>query len=229
MGVHTLQSDLEADIPLKPIVHTEEPKLKDDFLLVNSHQIFTLQAEPSRTDHSLTVVLIHDQINDSYSWSETKTLQTLALHGYHAVAFDLPSHGRSTGQPLQNSQERADFLLKFLDIAGLSQQRVVLVGASMAGQFLIPFLNLMTEQNLAGVIGVGLSDAQELDATVVLPKTLLIRGEMDTSIGLNAANAWKHQENVRQFVVPSGKHLCHLGNSQLFNKVLINFLNSLSN
>jgi predicted dehydrogenase len=66
-----------------------------------------------------------------------------------------------------------------MEIAGLSQQRVVLVGASMAGQFLIPFLNA-TERQLAGVVGIGLSDAQELDATVVLPKTLLVRGEMDT-------------------------------------------------
>jgi pimeloyl-ACP methyl ester carboxylesterase len=191
MGV---QSDLEADIPLKPIVQQEEPKLKDEFLLVDQHRIFVLESAPRENDHALAVILFHDQINDSYSWSESKTLQvsivrtlfydtshfqTLALYGYRALALDLPSHGRSTGSPLQSSEERAAFLSKFMDVAGLSQQRVVLVGASMAGQFLIPFLN-STEQKLAGVVGVGLSDAQNLDAAVVLPKTLLIRGEMDT-------------------------------------------------
>jgi pimeloyl-ACP methyl ester carboxylesterase len=97
----------------------------------------------------------------------------------------------------------------------------------MAGQYLIPLLNSPNEHKILGVVGVGLSDTQDLDASTSLPKTLLIRGELDTSLGVNASVTLKRFENVREFVVPGGKHLCHLSNSQLFNKVLINFLNSI--
>jgi pimeloyl-ACP methyl ester carboxylesterase len=99
----------------------------------------------------------------------------------------------------------------------------------MAGQFIISYLNNCTEvKQISGLIGIGLSDTHELDQKAILPNTLLIRGELDLSIGLNASNAWKHRENVRQFVIPNAKHLCHINNPQLFNKVLINFLNSIS-
>lgn len=88
MGVHAVQPDLEADIPLKPIVQQEEPKLKDEFLLVDQHRIFVLGAEPLQSEHALAVVLLHDQINDSYSWSEAKTLQVGGLEGFGIFSWN---------------------------------------------------------------------------------------------------------------------------------------------
>jgi hypothetical protein len=48
-------------------------------LVVDQHRIFVLGTEPAQSEHALAVVLLHDQINDSYSWSETKTLQVGVL------------------------------------------------------------------------------------------------------------------------------------------------------
>jgi len=227
MGVQK-SNDLEADIEVDVLVE-EEPKVTNEYVEVEEHRIFTLNADPvEERSQKCTVVLLHDQINDSNSWMEIKTLQTLSLYGYKAIAIDLPSHGRSSGPALHKAEKRSDFLEKFLEKLQLDNSKLVLLGTSMAGQYLIPFLNRLEENsNLLGLIGVGLSDCGELDLQIVMPKTLLIRGEMDTSIGLNASNALKNVENVRQFVMPAGKHLCHLGNPQLFNKVLINFLNSI--
>ncbi|KAI6233820.1 AB hydrolase-1 domain-containing protein [Aphelenchoides fujianensis] len=190
---------------------------------VDGRQIFFLSATPAlAADRRCTVLLVHDQINDSFVWSEIKTIQVLAAHGYRCVALDLPSNGRSEGPSVGSPSERADFLRNFLESVQRSEEEsFVLVGASMAGHENI--------SRLIGVVGIALSDTQDLQPATQLPPTLAIRGELDTSIGLSASTAFKSFENVRQFVIPNGKHLCHLANSELFNRVLLDFLNDLPN
>ncbi|KAI6188830.1 AB hydrolase-1 domain-containing protein [Aphelenchoides besseyi] len=196
---------------------------------IDGRKIFYIYTKPT-PDRCCTVILFHDQINDSFVWSEINTLQILAAYGYRSVALDLPLFGRSEGAGFETQEERGTFVQHFLDnIQQSNDEMFVLIGASMAGQYLIPFLNHVADvkQRLIGFVGVALSDSHELNASIRLPSTLIIRGELDSSIGIDASSAFKVFENVRHFVIPRGKHLAHLGNAELFNRVLVNFLNGL--
>ena len=69
------------------------------------------------------VVLIHGAGIDSTVWQ----LQTryLAYRGMRAMAVDLPGHGRSGGEALGSVEEMADWLVRFLDAAGVAQAHIV--------------------------------------------------------------------------------------------------------
>ncbi len=77
------------------------------------------------------VMLIHGAGMDSTVWQ----LQTryLAYRGIRALAVDLPGHGRSGGEALGSVEEMADWLVRFLDAAGVTQAHMV--GHSM-GSFI---------------------------------------------------------------------------------------------
>lgn len=64
-------------------------------------------------------------------------LQTFAACGYNCLALDLPSMGRTGGQAVEEAR-RPQFLCAFIDAVGLRD--VVLVGSSMAGQYVVPLL-----------------------------------------------------------------------------------------
>ncbi|RJG05707.1 alpha/beta hydrolase [Noviherbaspirillum cavernae] len=74
-----------------------------------------------------TAVFIHGVQNDHSVWA----LQTryFAHHGFGVLALDLPSHGRSTGSPLQSVEAMAAWLFAVLDAAGVRQ--ATLIGHSM--------------------------------------------------------------------------------------------------
>lgn len=76
MGVQKAQSDLEADISLN-FVGDEEPKVRSEHVQVEEHIIFTLRTETIEgvNKRNLLVLFLHDQVNDSYAWSESKVLQ----------------------------------------------------------------------------------------------------------------------------------------------------------
>lgn len=77
--------------------------------------------EPAGDDP--VILLIHGAGMDSTVWQ----LQTryLAHRGYRAVAVDLPAHGRSCGEPLASVAEMADWIVRFMDAAGLERAHVV--------------------------------------------------------------------------------------------------------
>jgi len=74
-----------------------------------------------------SVVFVHGAGNDHSVWA----LQSryFAHHGWNALAVDLPAHGRSGGAPLASVEALADWLVAFLDAAGVAQ--AALVGHSM--------------------------------------------------------------------------------------------------
>ena len=73
------------------------------------------------------VVLIHGAGMDRTVWQFQA--RALAGHGYDVYAVDLPGHGGSQGPPPTDIEGYADWLVGFLDAAGIDQ--AVLVGHSM--------------------------------------------------------------------------------------------------
>ena len=69
------------------------------------------------------VLLIHGSGHDSTVWQ----LQTryLAYRGVRAVAVDLPAHGRSGGEPLGSIEAMADWVARFVEVAGFGSVHVV--------------------------------------------------------------------------------------------------------
>ena len=74
-----------------------------------------------------TIAFVHGAQHDHSVW----ILQTryLAHHGWSVLAFDLPGHGRSEGEPLTTVEAIADWVLAALDAAGVA--RAMIVGHSM--------------------------------------------------------------------------------------------------
>ncbi len=74
-----------------------------------------------------SVAFVHGAGVDHSVWG----LQSryFGYHGRNVLAVDLPGHGRSEGPPLASVEAIAEWLLGFLDAAGLA--RVALVGHSM--------------------------------------------------------------------------------------------------
>ncbi|NDI84562.1 alpha/beta fold hydrolase [Undibacterium crateris] len=74
-----------------------------------------------------TLVLIHGAQNDHSVWA----LQSryLANHGYNLIALDLPGHGLSAGPALSSVEDMADWVLAFLQQAGIEHAH--LAGHSM--------------------------------------------------------------------------------------------------
>jgi len=70
-----------------------------------------------------TVIFVHGAGMDHTVWM----LQTrfFAHHGRNVLAIDLPGHGRSEGPALTSIGEMAEWLLRFLDAAGLDKAAVV--------------------------------------------------------------------------------------------------------
>ena len=60
-----------------------------------------------------------------------------AHHGYNVLAFDLPGHGRSGGDPLPSIEAMADWCARFLDAAQV--QSAAVVGHSMGSLVALEF------------------------------------------------------------------------------------------
>jgi len=80
-------------------------------------------------DHTggVPVVLLHGAGMDRTVWQFQA--RALASHGYDVYAVDLPGHGASAGPPPADIEGYADWLVGFIDAAGID--RAVLVGHSM--------------------------------------------------------------------------------------------------
>ncbi|MBN1137813.1 MAG: alpha/beta fold hydrolase [Anaerolineae bacterium] len=81
----------------------------------------------SRTTARPALVFIHGAGGSHQLW----LYQVRGLLKVTSYALDLPGHGRSTGQGRDSIAAYADWLIEFLDAAGL--ERVTLVGHSMGG------------------------------------------------------------------------------------------------
>lgn len=96
-------------------------------LTVNGHNVYAYTGGRQPDQGAPWVVFVHGAAHDHSVWS----LQSryLAHHGRNVLAVDLPGHGRSAGQPIEDIGTLADWLLATLDAAGIVS--AALVGHSM--------------------------------------------------------------------------------------------------
>lgn len=103
-------------------------------------------ADQRHADHAGSpLLLIHGAAGTHLDWS-------LALRKRHALAPDLPAHGRSPGPPPATLRACADALAALLDALGVP--RVIAVGQSMGGGIALA-LALAHPQRVAGLVLIG--------------------------------------------------------------------------
>ena len=96
---------------------------------VDGHDVFATTGGAAFDPAKPVVVFLHGAGFDRTVWR----LQTrwFANHGRSVLAVDLPGHGRSGGVPLGSIADIADWTIRLLDAARVSQ--AALVGHSMGG------------------------------------------------------------------------------------------------
>ncbi len=90
-------------------------------------KVFAQTGGKAFDEEKQSVVLLHGAGMDQTVWQQQS--RYLAHHGWNVFAVDLPGHGLSTGQPPESVPAGADWLVSFLDAAGL--EKVALVGHSL--------------------------------------------------------------------------------------------------
>lgn len=94
---------------------------------VDAKNVFYYHANRAIVAAQPNIVFVHGASHDHSVWA----LQSryFAYHGWNVFALDLPGHGRSGGLALTSIEDSADWLLRFLDAAGI--ESTALVGHSM--------------------------------------------------------------------------------------------------
>ncbi|MFM6986790.1 MAG: alpha/beta hydrolase [Hydrogenophaga sp.] len=144
-----------------------------------------------------------------------KVVQTLArafvLAGWTAVRFNFRGVGRSQGSYDEGRGERDDLLSVVntqapdgpLCLAGFSFGAFVTAHA-------VEYLR--TDRDIRQIVLVGTAASRFAVAPVapeLHPRTLVIHGEQDDTVPLEAAMAWARPQNLPVLVVPAGGHFFH--------------------
>ncbi len=97
------------------------------FVTVNNTEIFAATGGQKFDPSKPNLLFLHGAAMDHTAWA----LQSryFAHHGYNVFALDLPGHGKSGGDIPANIDEMADWVIGFMDAAGL--ENAVLTGHSM--------------------------------------------------------------------------------------------------
>ncbi len=96
------------------------------------------------------LLLVHGAGGNQKNWH--LLLRHLSRHGLHAIALELPGHGKSPGPGCEAIQDYARIVETFLDAKDLSSP--ILVGHSMGGAITLT-LGLGIPEKLGGLILVG--------------------------------------------------------------------------
>ena len=97
------------------------------FLQVNGHRTYAYTGNHALDASLPTVIFIHGAANDHSVWA----LQSryFAYHQHNVLAVDLPGHGKSAGNALNDVAALADWVKALLDAGGI--ERAAIVGHSM--------------------------------------------------------------------------------------------------
>jgi pimeloyl-ACP methyl ester carboxylesterase len=128
-----------------------------------------------------SILFVHGAQHDHSVW----ILQSryFANHGFNVLAFDLPGHGRSLGEPLASVEEQAQWIWKLADAAEVG--RAILIGHSMGSLIALE----AAAQEATRVRGVALlATAYPMKVS----DTLLWAAAEDEPAALDMINLWSH-------------------------------------
>uniref|UniRef100_F1L4G9 Abhydrolase domain-containing protein 14A n=1 Tax=Ascaris suum TaxID=6253 RepID=F1L4G9_ASCSU len=213
-------ADILQPIPDNTIRLSEQVHITEGRIPLTKHEIFFRKADPPRNNYAKgTVLFVHGQSYSSATWLENSTMQIFAAAGYRCFAIDLPGCGR-TGGPAVSDCEKPEVLS--LVIRRLDLEVVMVVGHSMAGQYIVPLLGT---DRIICVVAIALSNTNMLDesASHIATPVLVVWGERDTSLGPSSASNLKRLPNARLLKIASGSHACYLSNPSVFQSACLNF------
>ncbi|CAJ0930935.1 unnamed protein product, partial [Mesorhabditis belari] len=214
------RADLCRAVPENTKKLSEKVVTTENRIEIGDHQVFYREARPPDNHYAKgTIFFLHGQSFSSSTWTENGLLSSIAAHGFHCVAPDLPGSGKTFGPAIPN-EDKPTFFLSLLSALGVKQPMIV--AASMSAQYVLPLLN---REIFSCVVGVALSNTHELTEVHKLRTPLLcVWGDKDTSLGPSSANNLKNLPNSRLQQIPSAGHAAHLGNPDLFQRVVANFV-----
>ncbi len=96
-------------------------------IIINDINIFINTGGKEFCEKQPSIILIHGAGMDHSVWSQQN--RYLAHHGFNVFAIDLPAHGRSSGKPLSNIDQMANFISNLID--KLPCEKAILIGHSM--------------------------------------------------------------------------------------------------
>lgn len=187
------------------------------FLQVAGRRVHALRAEHP---NALSIVLLHGASFSSETWKQIGTLAALDAAGYDAIAVDLPGFGRS-----EPSHESIDGWLAAL-MDALQLKRAVVLAASMAGAYALPFV-VSHPERVAGFVAVApvAIHAHLQRLTGLDLRVLAIWGENDHLIPFSDAQALVGAVKYgRLVVIPKGSHAPYMSNPERFNEELVKFM-----
>jgi pimeloyl-ACP methyl ester carboxylesterase len=140
-----------------------------------------------------TVVFIHGAQHDHSVW----ILQSryLAHHGFNALAFDLPGHGRSLGPACRSVQAYADAV--FAALATRNVKNMMLVGHSMGSLIALEVARRLPER-VAGIALIGTA------APMKVSDALLAATRDDPRAAMDMINVWSHAAGIAPFAARPG-------------------------
>lgn len=96
---------------------------------VNGEQVFASTGGRDHVEGQEWIVFLHGAGQSHLTWSQQ--VRAFAYDGYNVLALDLPAHGGSKGEALDNPEEMADWVIDVMD--ALNIEKAHLVNHSMGG------------------------------------------------------------------------------------------------
>lgn len=151
------------------------------FLDVAGHRAYAYTGGKPFDPARPTVVLVHGAQHDHSVW----ILQSryLAHHGFSVLALDLPGHGRSEGAAAESIESMADWVLQFLDAAGV--ERAAIGGHSMGSLIALDAAG-RAPNRVTRIVLVGIAYPMKVSAL------LLDAARDDEPAAFDLINAWSH-------------------------------------
>ncbi|VDN55691.1 unnamed protein product [Dracunculus medinensis] len=188
--------------------------------IFKEYEIFYRNADPPLNNFAKgNVLLIHGQSFSSSTWLQHSTMEVIAAAGYRVIAIDLPGCGKTRG-PAVPDEKKAEILLR--TIRALELDSVIIIGHSMAGQYIIPLLG---NERIRCIVAIALSNTNmvPLNAENIKTPVLIVWGDKDTSLGPTCASNLKRLPNSKLLKITSAGHACYLNDPQLFQSACLNF------
>uniref|UniRef100_A0A915Q1V3 Ribosomal protein/NADH dehydrogenase domain-containing protein n=1 Tax=Setaria digitata TaxID=48799 RepID=A0A915Q1V3_9BILA len=217
-------TDFQNSVPERILWRSKAIRPTEGNFLAGRYEIFFRETvPPQEVIYKGTILLIHGQSFSSSTWLENSTMQIFSAAGYRCLAFDMPGCGK-TGGPTVPDNEKAEIIP--LAMHALELDSVIVIGHSMAGQYIVPLLGT---DRIACLVAVALSNTNAMPATPESIRTsvLVVWGEKDTSLGPSAASNLGRLPNSRLLRIPSAGHACYLSNAVAFQSACLNFFETM--